>query len=99
MIEAGFIAALGLLIVLARFNLRRILGYKTLVDVVATTFFCWIFIGTYAGMMTGLFAGVIVSLTLNALDALFGHERARLRRQRGRLLPSLSWHRTPGRLP
>lgn len=98
MIEAGLISALGLFIVLFRFNIRRICGYATLVDIVATAAFVFMFIGTYAGMMTGLFAGVLVSLTLNALRKLYGYDRARLIRRSGSLLPSVVWVHTPGRL-
>lgn len=98
MIEAGLISAIGLFFVLCRFNLRRICGYATLVDIAATAGFCLLFIGTYAGMMTGIFAGVLVSLTLNIIRNLYGYERASLRRRSGSLLPSLVWTRTSGRL-
>jgi hypothetical protein len=98
MIEAGLVSAIGLIIVLCRFNFRRICGYATIVDVLATSAFVWMFIGTYAGMMTGLFAGVLVSLTLNAARKLYGYDRAHLRRMAGNLMPSLVWIHTPGRL-
>lgn len=98
MIEAGLISAIGLFFVLCRFNLKRICGYATLVDVIATGGFCWIFIGTYAGMMTGIFAGVLVSLTLNIIRVLYGYERVYLARRSGRLMPSIVWKYTPGRL-
>ena len=98
MIEAGLISALGLIIVMCRFNLRRICGYATLVDILATCAFVWMFIGTYAGMMTGIFAGVIVSLTLNMFRTVYGYDRARLVRRSGDLMPSLRWVHTRGRL-
>ena len=98
MFEAGLISAIGLFLVLARFNLKRICGYRTPVDVVATSAFVWMFIGTYAGMMTGLFAGVLVSVALNIMAKLYGYERAHFVRARGKLLPTLVWTATPGRL-
>ena len=98
MIEAGLISAIGLFIVLCRFNLRRVAGYATLVDVVATSAFVWMFIGTYAGMMTGIFAGVLVSLMLNAVRKVYGYDRLQWVRRSGALLPSLIWTHTPGRL-
>lgn len=98
MIEAGLISAIGLFFILCRFNLRRICGYATLVDVLATTGFCWIFIGTYAGMMTGIFAGVLVSLALNVMRKVYGYDRARLIRRSGDLMPSLVWVHTRGKL-
>jgi hypothetical protein len=98
MIEAGLISAIGLFFILCRFNMRRICGYATLVDIICTIGFCVIFLGTYAGMMTGIFAGVCVSVVLNLMRALWGYEKARLIRRSGALLPSLVWVRTPGRL-
>ncbi len=98
MLEAGLISAIGFFFVLCRFNLRRICGYATLVDVVATTAFVLMFMGTYAGMMTGIFAGVLVSMTLNVIRTLYGYERLSLQRAQGALMPSFIWTVTPGRL-
>lgn len=98
MIEAGLISAIALFLVLARFNLRRICGYRTIVDVLATGAFVFMFIGTYAGMMTGLVAGAVVSLMLNIMTRLYGYERAHLVRKQGHLLPSLRWTAVPGKL-
>ena len=98
MIEAGLISAVALFLVLARFNLKRICGYRTFIDVAATSIFVWMFIGTYAGMMTGILAGACVSLMLNIMTKLYGYERAHLVRERGHLLPTLVWQATPGRL-
>ena len=98
MIEAGIISALAVFLVLSRFNLRRICGYRTLVDVAATTVFVLMFLGTYAGMMTGLVAGALVSLMLNIITKLYGYERAHLVRARGCLLPTFVWQSTPGKL-
>jgi len=98
MIEAGLISAIALFLVLARFNLRRICGYRTFIDVAATALFVYMFIGTYAGMMTGILAGACVSLMLNIMTKLYGYERARLIRMKGHVLPTLVWTATPGRL-
>ncbi len=98
MVEAGLISALGAFFILVRFNIRRVAGYATIVDVALTTLFCVLFIGTYAGMMTGIFAGVVVSLMLNVVRAAFGYERATLKRRAGHILPSVIWVRHPGRL-
>lgn len=98
MIEAGLISALGFIIVLARFNLRRVAGYATLFDIVITTTLVFMFLGTYAGMMTGLFAGVIVSMFLSGVQKTIGYERAKLIRRSGDLFPSVVWVRTKGKL-
>lgn len=97
MIEAGLISAIGLFFVLFRFNIRRIAGYATVVDIVATAGFMWIFAGTYAGMMTGIFAGVLVSFALNVIRKTYGYEKARLIRRSGALVPSLVWVPIAGR--
>ena len=98
MFEAGIISAIALFLVLARFNLKRICGYRTFVDVLATSGFVYVFIGTYAGMMTGILAGACISLLLNIMRKLYGYERAHLVRARGCLIPTLVWQFTPGRL-
>lgn len=98
MFEAALGTAFALFIVLTRFNLRRICGYKTLVDVVATIAFVWMFNGTYAGVMTGVISGALVSLILNLISSLYGYERASLARAKGKVLPQLIWTRTSGRL-
>lgn len=97
MIEAGLISALGAFFILLRFNIRRVAGYATVIDIAVTTLFCMLFLGTYAGMMTGIFAGVVVSALLNAIRFAVGYERATLRRRKGRIIPSFVWTRTPGR--
>ena len=97
MIEAGLISALGAFFILVRFNIRRVAGYATLVDIALTALFVFMFIGTYAGMMTGIFAGVLVSFLLNAIRISVGYERAKLIRRTGNILPSVVWVRVPGR--
>ena len=98
MFEAGIISAIALFLVLARFNLKRICGYRTFVDVLATSGFVYVFIGTYAGMMTGILAGACVSLMLNIMCKLYGYERAHLVRAAGRLIPNVVGIATPGKL-
>ena len=97
MIEAGLISALGAFFILMRFNIRRVVAYATFVDIGLTTVFCILFLGTYAGMMTGILAGVIVSGLLNAIRYCIGCERAHLRRMKGNILPSVIWIAEPGK--
>lgn len=98
MIEAGLVSAFALFLLLARFNLRRICGYRTIVDIAATAIFVFMFMGTYAGMMTGILAGAAVSITLNILTKMYGYERAHFVRRQGELMPTLVWISMPGRL-
>lgn len=93
MITQGFIAAITVLWLLHYVGLRRIFGYAAIVDIVVTAGFIWMFAGSYAGMMTGVIAGLMVSITLKVGRALFGYERAVLARRRNRVLPSFVWRR------
>ena len=60
----GFIAALGMIFLLLKFNLKRIVKDDILLDITLTFFFVWIFAGTFAGMMAGLWAGALISVFL-----------------------------------
>lgn len=64
MFLTGIIAACGILFLLLKFNLRRILRHDILIDICVTFFLIWIFAGTFAGMMAGLLAGAIISVFL-----------------------------------
>ena len=61
MLEAGLLTAIGIIWILSRLNLRRVAGYALFWDVGLTALLTWLFVGTYAGMVTGMLAGVIVS--------------------------------------
>ena len=64
MFIAGTIAAIGIIFLLLKFNLKRIVKFDIALDVIITFFFVWIFLGTFSGMMAGLMAGAIVSIFL-----------------------------------
>ena len=91
MVEAGLVSAVGIILLLLRFNIRRIAGYGAFWDVAISGVLVLMFIGTYAGMMTGLFAGVIVSAFLHLVKQTVGAERIVLRRRKGSLLPHTRW--------
>lgn len=91
MVEAGLVSALGIILLMLRFNIKRIAGHAAFFDVTVSGLLVWMFVGTYAGMMTGLFAGVIVSAFLHLIKLSVGTERLVLRRKKGRLLPFLRW--------
>ena len=78
MFEAALGTAVCILLVAARFGLRRIAGYATVFDVVITATLMWMFTGTYAGMMTGIIAGGIISIFLNVTRRTLGVERVKL---------------------
>ena len=64
MFLAGTIAALGMIFLLLKFNLKRVVKLDIALAVIITFFFVWIFLGTFSGMMAGLMAGCIVSIFL-----------------------------------
>ena len=64
MFLAGTIAAIGMIFLLLKFNLKRVVKFDIALDVIITFFFVWIFLGTFSGMMAGLVAGAIVSIFL-----------------------------------
>ena len=64
MFIAGTIAAIGMIFLLLKFNLKRVVKFDIALDVIITFFFVWIFLGTFSGMMAGLMAGAIVSIFL-----------------------------------
>lgn len=82
MFEAAFGTAVCILLVAMRFNLRRVAGYATVFDVTVTAMLMWMFTGTYAGMMTGILAGGIISIFLNITRRTLGVERVKLIRGR-----------------
>ena len=93
MIVQGIIAAATLLYLFTYFNIRRVLFFSLAIDVIVTGGFIYMFAGSYAGMMTGVIAGLLVSLSLRAGRKLVGIERPLLARAKGNLLPSIRWVR------
>jgi len=91
MLEAGLITAIGVIWILSRMNLKRVAGYALFWDVVITGLLVFVFIGTYAGMMTGAFAAVIVSVFLTGVKKTLGAERMTLQRSPDDALPRVRW--------
>ena len=94
MITQGIFTAAMILWLLSYFGWRRVFAFAGVLDIVITLTMMWMFRGSYAGMMTGVFAGVIVSATLKFGGQIFGTERPRIIRKSGALLPSLVWTRS-----
>ena len=75
MILAGAIAAVAMLFLLFKFNLRRVVSFDIMLDIVITFFFIWIFAGTFAGMMAAIIGGLIVSVVLVVLKRLIPRQK------------------------
>ena len=64
MLLAGCIAAAGLLFLVFKFGVRRVIHYDIMFDVLITGFLVYALAGTYAGMMAALMGGLMVSIIL-----------------------------------
>lgn len=91
MLEAGLITAIGIIWLLSWMNLKRVAGYGFAWDVIITFILTWIFIGTYAGMVTGMFAAAIVSVFLRLIRKVAGAERLVFERKDEDILPRAHW--------
>jgi hypothetical protein len=94
MITQGGIAALTVLWLLSYVGFRKVLGYAFLVDVFVTGTFILMFSGSYAGMMTGVIAGLLVSMFLRIGSLVIRPQRLTVRRRKSRILPSVIWRYT-----
>jgi len=91
MLEAALLTAIGIIWILSRMNLKRVAGYALAWDVGLTGLLTWLFIGTYAGMVTGMAAGVIISVFLTGVKKTAGAERLALIRKKDDALPRVRW--------
>jgi hypothetical protein len=67
MIIAGLVSAAGLLFLLFKFGIRRIIKYDIVIDIALTVLLMVLFAGTYGGMMAAMIGGLIISATLFAI--------------------------------
>lgn len=72
---AGIMMVLTILIMMARMNLRRWLGYANIVDVMFTIVIIALFHDTFSGVVAASFAGVFMSIMLWVLRCSVGCER------------------------
>ena len=78
MITAGIIAAAGLLFLLFKFGIRRVITYDIFFDVLITATLMFTLAGTFSGMMAALFGGLIVSVVLFVMKRTMRHEKLSL---------------------
>lgn len=93
MLSQGLIAAATVLYLMSYFPMRRIFGYAFVFDIVITSGLIYMFAGSYAGMMTGVIAGLMISMVLRIGGWLFGREVLAMRRRKGNLIPEPIWMR------
>lgn len=78
MIFAGLLSALGLLFLIFKFGVRRIIAYDIPIDITVTAFLMYAFAGTYSGMIAAMFGGLVVSVTLYVMKRTMRREELRL---------------------
>ena len=74
MIIAGLLSALGLLFLIFKFGIRRIVTYDIPIDILVTGFLMYAFAGTYSGMFAAMVGGLIVSVTLFVMKRTMNRE-------------------------
>ena len=78
MIFAGLLSALGLLFLIFKFGVRRIIAYDIPIDITITAFLMYAFAGTYSGMIAAMVGGLIVSITLYVMKRTMRREELKL---------------------
>lgn len=94
MLTQGLIAAITIVWLLSYVKLRRVFAFAPVVDAACTGLLIFMFSGSYAGMMTGVIGGMLISVFLRAGRSVAGTERPMWVRRRGAILPSLIWVRS-----
>lgn len=75
MIIAGLLSALGLLFLIFKFGIRRVITYDIPIDILVTGFLMYAFAGTYSGMLAAMIGGLIVSVTLFVMKRTMNREQ------------------------
>ena len=99
MILAGLISAVGLLIIMLKLGMRKVISYDIATDITITTVLMYSLSGTYSGMMAALVGGLFVSITLLLMKRLMVREELVMQRKdysvlNGRFtipIPSFQW--------
>tara|TARA_S200000501_G_scaffold313411_1_gene304866 strand:- start:14327 stop:14614 length:288 start_codon:yes stop_codon:yes gene_type:complete len=75
MFLTGLIAALGMLFLLFKFGIKKVIHYDIFFDIAITGFLLFSFAGTYSGMMAAMFGGMLVSIVLYVMKRTMRHEK------------------------
>lgn len=71
-IVAGVASAIGILFLLFKLDIRKVLAFDIFVDIGASVLLIVMFAGTFAGMMAAVIAGAIISIALYCMKKLMG---------------------------
>jgi len=69
------LCALAFIIIMHKLGIRKFTGYSVITDIFISGGLTILFIGTFAGMVTALIAGIFVSLYLVLAKYFFGAEK------------------------
>ena len=75
MILAGVLSAAGLLFLLFKFGIRRVITFDIPIDITMTALLMALFAGTFGGMMAAMVGGLIISVTLFVLKSTMSREK------------------------
>ncbi len=91
MFEAALGTAVAFIFLFSYFGFKKVAGYAVIVDIAVFALCIYLFKGTYAGMMTGIIAGICISVFLKSIRRTVGYEKLRLVRYKGKLVPEWEW--------
>ena len=95
MFEAAAGTALTFILLMFYFDLKKIAGYAWIVDIAVFALTLWLFKGTYAGMMTGMLAGLMITFFLKGVRRVFGYKVLKVTRAPEQLVPMPRWVDVP----
>jgi len=75
----GFLSAIALVIIMARINIKKFVGYPVIVDIAGSILFAILFAGTLTGMMVAVIAALTLSLIIWLIRFIMGYERFNLK--------------------
>tara|TARA_B000000475_G_C15691676_1_gene322529 strand:+ start:206 stop:514 length:309 start_codon:yes stop_codon:yes gene_type:complete len=96
-ILAGVASAIGVLFMLFKLDIKKVLAFDVFVDIGASLLLIVMFAGTFAGMMAAVIAGSIISIALFCMKKLIGCKKPRrngLRWQWVNVPPTTAHHAT-----
>jgi len=74
-IFAGIIAAISMIFLLLKLDIRKVCGYDIYVDIGFTFLLAWMLAGTFTGMMAALLGGCLVSIFLYIMKRSVGYKK------------------------
>jgi len=78
MIMAGLISAAGILFLLFKFGVRRVISFDIPIDIATTGLLMFLFAGTFGGMMAAMVGGLSISIILFIMKKTMNREELML---------------------